>query len=101
MPRAAFWRCRSFICNIGAHTALFVPLNKGVQLMTPLSRAGRALPGARRADQHAADQFLIAAPGGRKRCTLIERLMDLAARECGFDRVELRRRNMIPAKALP
>ena len=32
---------------------------------------------------------------------MIERLMDLAARACGFDRVKLRRRNIIPAKALP
>src|SRR5262249_33436050 len=32
---------------------------------------------------------------------VIERLIDLAARQCGFDRVALRQRNMIPAKALP
>ncbi|RMH49103.1 MAG: xanthine dehydrogenase family protein molybdopterin-binding subunit [Alphaproteobacteria bacterium] len=32
---------------------------------------------------------------------LIERLMDRAARELGIDRVELRRRNLIPAEAMP
>ncbi|MEK9660120.1 MAG: xanthine dehydrogenase family protein molybdopterin-binding subunit [Alphaproteobacteria bacterium] len=32
---------------------------------------------------------------------IVERLMDNAARELGIDRVELRRRNMIPASAMP
>jgi carbon-monoxide dehydrogenase large subunit len=32
---------------------------------------------------------------------IIERLIDDAARECGFDRVELRRKNLIPASAMP
>ncbi len=33
--------------------------------------------------------------------TLIERLVDRAATECGIDRVEIRRRNLIPASAMP
>src|SRR5262249_46452525 len=32
---------------------------------------------------------------------VIERLIDLAARELGMDRVELRRRNLIPESAMP
>src|SRR5204862_458829 len=32
---------------------------------------------------------------------VIERLIDLAAREHGFDRLELRRRNFIPESAMP
>ncbi|MDB5368485.1 MAG: carbon monoxide dehydrogenase [Roseomonas sp.] len=32
---------------------------------------------------------------------LVERLIDAAARETGIDRVELRRRNMVPASAMP
>src|SRR5258707_15401187 len=32
---------------------------------------------------------------------VIERLIDLAASACGFDRVSLRRKNLIPAAALP
>ena len=27
---------------------------------------------------------------------VMERLIDLAARQCGFDRIELRRRNLVP-----
>jgi carbon-monoxide dehydrogenase large subunit len=32
---------------------------------------------------------------------LVERLIDAAAREIGMDRIELRRRNMVPASAMP
>ena len=32
---------------------------------------------------------------------LVERLVDAAARELGIDRVELRRRNMVPSSAMP
>ena len=32
---------------------------------------------------------------------VVERLIDLAARRCGFDRIALRRRNMIAADAMP
>ena len=32
---------------------------------------------------------------------LVERLIDAAARELGIDRVELRRRNMVPPSAMP
>jgi carbon-monoxide dehydrogenase large subunit len=39
---------------------------------------------------------------GRPECTyVLERAMDAAAREMGIDRVELRRRNLIPADAFP
>jgi carbon-monoxide dehydrogenase large subunit len=32
---------------------------------------------------------------------VMERLIDLAARQCGFDRLELRRRNLVPEAAMP
>src|SRR2546422_7307138 len=47
-------------------------------------------------------------PGRRSACAarpevmyVIERLIDLAARRHGFDRVELRRRNLVPPSAMP
>ena len=36
-------------------------------------------------------------PGFAEAVNIIERLIDAAARQCGFDRAELRRRNMVPA----
>ena len=40
-------------------------------------------------------------PGFAEAVNVIERLIDAAARQCGFDRAELRRRNMVPATAMP
>ncbi|HEU0157432.1 MAG TPA: xanthine dehydrogenase family protein molybdopterin-binding subunit, partial [Stellaceae bacterium] len=40
-------------------------------------------------------------PGFAEAVNIIERLIDAAARQCGFDRVGLRRINMVPAAAMP
>jgi carbon-monoxide dehydrogenase large subunit len=40
-------------------------------------------------------------PGFAEAVNIIERLIDKAARECGFDRADLRRRNLVPAVAMP
>ena len=40
-------------------------------------------------------------PGFAEAVNIIERLIDQAARQCGFDRAELRRVNMVPAAAMP
>ena len=40
-------------------------------------------------------------PGFAESVNIIERLIDKAARQCGFDRVQLRRINMVPAAGMP
>jgi carbon-monoxide dehydrogenase large subunit len=40
-------------------------------------------------------------PGFAETVNIIERLIDKAARQCGFDRAELRRINMVPPEAMP
>jgi len=40
-------------------------------------------------------------PGFAEAVNIIERLIDAAARQCGFDRATLRRRNFVPASAMP
>lgn len=40
-------------------------------------------------------------PGRYEGCFFFERLIDLAADELGLDRLEIRRRNLIPASAMP
>jgi aerobic carbon-monoxide dehydrogenase large subunit len=40
-------------------------------------------------------------PGFAETVNIMERLIDTAARQCGFDRAELRRKNMIPRDAMP
>jgi carbon-monoxide dehydrogenase large subunit len=44
---------------------------------------------------------VLRGPGYAEANNIIERLIDQAARQCGFDRVELRRRNLVPAAAMP
>ncbi len=41
------------------------------------------------------------APGGAPSACIIERLVDMAARDMNIDPAEIRRRNLIPAKSLP
>jgi carbon-monoxide dehydrogenase large subunit len=41
------------------------------------------------------------APGFAETVNIMERLIDAAARQCGFGCAELRRRNMVPADAMP
>jgi aerobic carbon-monoxide dehydrogenase large subunit len=40
-------------------------------------------------------------PGFAEAVNIIERLIDRAARQCSFDRAQLRRINMVPAEAMP
>jgi aerobic carbon-monoxide dehydrogenase large subunit len=40
-------------------------------------------------------------PGFAEAVNIIERLIDAATRQCGFDRAQLRRLNMVPAAAMP
>ena len=89
------------LSNIGAHAASFVPLNKGVQLMTSLYAVPSAHYRARAALTNTPSTIPYRSAGRPEAMYVIERLMDLAAAQCGFDRVKLRRRNIIATKALP
>ena len=40
---------------------------------------------------------MLRGPGYAEANNIIERLIDAAARQCGFDRAELRRKNLVPA----
>jgi carbon-monoxide dehydrogenase large subunit len=44
---------------------------------------------------------VLRGPGYGEANNIIERLIDEAARQCGFDRAELRRRNLVPGSAMP
>jgi len=91
----------SNLSNVGAYAASFVPLTKGTELSTSLYR----IPAARARARAVLSNTISTAPyrsAGRPEVMfVIERLIDRAAREFGFDRVALRRRNLIPEAALP
>jgi aerobic carbon-monoxide dehydrogenase large subunit len=87
--------------NNGAYTTSFVPLNKGAQLMSSLYRIPVAHVIARAAVTNTPATIPYRSAGRPEAIYTIERLIDLAASQCGFDRVELRRKNMIAAAAQP
>lgn len=84
--------------DLGAYTASFIPLTKGTQLMTSLY----VLPAAVRARGVLSNTPSTApyrSAGRPETMFVIERLIDMAARAHGFDRIELRRCNLV--RALP
>jgi carbon-monoxide dehydrogenase large subunit len=91
----------SNLSNVGAHSGSYVPLVKGVGLAT----AGYRIPVSHIAARAVLTNTMCTTPyrsAGRPEVIyVIERLIDKAAQEHGFDRVALRRRNLIPPSAFP
>ena len=91
----------SNLSNVGAHSGSYVPLVKGVGLAT----AGYRIPIAYVQARAVLSTTMCTTPyrsAGRPEVIyVIERLIDKAAQEHGFDRVALRRRNLIPPSAFP
>ncbi|HZR61252.1 MAG TPA: xanthine dehydrogenase family protein molybdopterin-binding subunit [Xanthobacteraceae bacterium] len=89
------------LSNVGAHSGSYVPLVKGVGLAT----SGYRIPVSHIRAQAALTNTMCTTPyrsAGRPEVIyVIERLIDKAAQEHGFDRVALRRRNLIPPSAFP
>ncbi len=89
------------ISNLGAHAVSFVPLRKGLGLLTGVYRIPAAHFIGRGYVTNTVPTTAYRSAGRPEAIFVIERLIDLAARQCGFDPVELRRRNMIPPEAQP
>jgi carbon-monoxide dehydrogenase large subunit len=91
----------SNLSNVGAYAASFVPLTKGTELSTSLYRIPVARARARAVFSNTISTAPYRSAGRPEVMFVIERLIDRAARQFGFDRVALRRRNLIPEDALP
>ena len=87
--------------DLGAYTVSYVALNKAAQQMTGLYRVPQASVVARAVLTNTPPTIPYRSAGRPEAMFAIERLIDLAARDCGFDRIALRRRNMIPDDAFP
>jgi aerobic carbon-monoxide dehydrogenase large subunit len=89
------------LSNVGAHSGSYVPLVKGVGLAT----SGYRIPNAHIRARAVLSTTMCTTPyrsAGRPEVIyVIERLVDKAAQEHGFDRVALRRKNLIPPSAFP
>ena len=91
----------SNLSNAGAHSASHVPLSKGASIITSVYRFPAAHVRARAVLSNTPPTTPYRSAGRPEAIFVIERLIDLAARELGIDRVELRRRNLIPEAAMP
>jgi aerobic carbon-monoxide dehydrogenase large subunit len=89
------------LSNVGAHSGSYVPLVKGVGLVT----SGYRIPVSHIRARAVLSTTMCTTPyrsAGRPEVIyVIERLIDKAALEHGFDRVALRKRNLIPPSAFP
>ncbi|HXP05376.1 MAG TPA: xanthine dehydrogenase family protein molybdopterin-binding subunit [Stellaceae bacterium] len=91
----------SNLSNVGAYAASFVPLTKGTELSTSLYRIPAARARARAVFSNTISTAPYRSAGRPEVMFVMERLIDRAAREFGFDRVALRRRNLIREDELP
>ncbi len=81
--------------NVGAHALSYIPLTKGVGVATSVYHLPCVLFRARALATNTTPTSPYRAAGRPEVMFVIERLIDLAARRHGFDRAELRRRNLI------
>jgi carbon-monoxide dehydrogenase large subunit len=84
--------------NVGAHTVSFVALSKGVELMPSVYKIPAAHFRARAVMTNTPPTNSYRSAGRPEAMFVIERLIDMAATQCGFDRVSLRRRNLVPER---
>ena len=87
--------------NLGAHTVYFWPLRKGLSMMQSVYHIPRVHFQGHAVLTNTAPTAVYRSAGRPEAIFMIERLVDLAADAHGFDRVELRRRNLIASEAMP
>ncbi len=87
--------------NLGAYSVYFWPLRKGLSMMQGTYRIPAVHFRGHAALTSMAPTAVYRSAGRPEAIYTIERLIDLAAEEHGFDRVELRRRNLIAPEAMP
>ena len=91
----------SLISNVGGYTVSFVPITKSSELAPTVYAFPAAHVRARAAMSNTPSTAPYRSAGRPEAMLAMERLVDLAAREHGFDPVALRRRNLIPSSAMP
>jgi carbon-monoxide dehydrogenase large subunit len=87
--------------NTGAHNVSLHPLNKGMAIGTTVYHFPAASIRGRAVLTNTSPTTPYRSAGRPEIMYVMERLIDLAARRHGFDRLELRRKNLVPASAMP
>jgi carbon-monoxide dehydrogenase large subunit len=91
----------SNVSNAGAHTTNYSPLQKGVEIMTTIYRVPAAYFRARAVLSNTSPTRPYRSAGRPEVMFVMERLIDIACREHGFDRGEIRRRNLVREDEFP
>ncbi|MGE3710146.1 MAG: xanthine dehydrogenase family protein molybdopterin-binding subunit [Hyphomicrobiaceae bacterium] len=89
------------LSNLGGYAASTIPLRKGLGIMSGLYRIPAAHFRGRAVMSNTAPTAPYRSAGRPEAMFIIERIIDKAAQTCGFDRIELRRRNLIDPDELP
>ena len=89
------------VMNLGAQTVYFWPLRKGLSMMQSTYRIPAVHFHGHAVLTHTAPTAVYRSAGRPEAVFVIERLIDIAAATHGFDRADLRRRNLITREALP
>ena len=87
-------RCDN-VSNFGAHAVSFIPLAKGMGVSTSVYHFPAAAIRGRAVLSNTSPTTPYRAAGRPEVMFIVERLIDLAAQRHGFDRLELRRRNLV------
>src|SRR5271155_2673943 len=87
--------------NLGAHTTNFAMVQKGVEIMSSIYRMPVSHFRARGTLSNTSPTRPYRSAGRPEVIFVMERLIDLAARDFGFDRVTLRRRNLVTETEMP
>ena len=91
----------SNISNLGAYIGNFQPLQKGVEIMSSIYRMPVVHFRARAVVSNTTPTRPYRSAGRPEVMFVMERLIDLAAAKYDFDRVEIRRKNLIAESELP
>jgi carbon-monoxide dehydrogenase large subunit len=89
------------ISNVGAYVVTYVPLNKTSELLNSVYNIPAAHVESVAVMSNTPPTAPYRSAGRPEAMYIMERLIDLAARQHGFDRLKLRRRNLIPTRAMP
>ena len=87
--------------NTGAHTVSYVPLSNGYRVAPTVYDVPIAWVRTRAAMTNTVPTAPFRGAGRPEATAVMERLLDIAARRLQIDRVELRRRNLIPHDKFP
>jgi aerobic carbon-monoxide dehydrogenase large subunit len=87
--------------NLGASAISFVPLAKGIAVSSSVYDIPCSHMCGRAVVTNSSPTSAYRSAGRPEVMFALERLIDIACRRYGFDRLEIRRRNLVPPEAMP